>query len=116
MSITDIANGLVELCKEGKFEEAINAYYAESIVSVEPMGDPATVAGIDAVRAKMDYFHETMEVHGLEVFGPYVNGNQFAVRFLLDATNKAAGKRMTMDEIAIYTIEGEKIVHEVFLF
>ena len=49
MSITDIANGLVELCKEGKFEEAINAYYAESIRSVcqwEPVRG-AVSAGCD---------------------------------------------------------------------
>lgn len=116
MATIDVANGLVNYCKAGDFEAAIKEYYADNIVSVEPMGDPATVTGLEAVLGKLDWFHKAMEIHGFEVVGPFVNGNQFAVRFTLDATNKSDGQRSTLDEIAVYTTESDKIVHEVFLF
>jgi len=45
-----------------------------------------------------------------------VNGNQFAVRFNMDATDNTLGKRFQMDEIAVYTVENDKIVHEQFLY
>jgi ketosteroid isomerase-like protein len=116
MAVTDVASGLVGLCKELKFDEAIAQYYSDDIVSVEAMGDPATVQGMDAVKAKSAMFAETMEIHSCEVGGPYINGDQFAVRFTLDTTNKMAGKKMLMDEIAVYTVKDDKIVHEVFLY
>jgi ketosteroid isomerase-like protein len=116
MATKDVAEGLVRLCKEGKFEEAIREYYSEKIVSVEPSGDPATVTGIAAVIGKAEWWHANFDVHSMEVSEPYVNGHHFAVRFILDATFKPAGKRSTMDEIALYTVEEGKIVHEMFLF
>jgi ketosteroid isomerase-like protein len=38
------------------------------------------------------------------------------VRFLYDATNKPSGKRMTMDEVGLFTIENGKIVREEFFY
>jgi hypothetical protein len=116
MATSDIAIGLVDLCKVGSFEQAIKQYYHDDIVSVEPMGETPTVTGIDAVLGKLAYFHDTMDIHGAEVTGPFLNGNQFAVRFVLDATQKQSGKRSTMEEIGVYTVEGDKIVHEAFYF
>lgn len=116
MATTDVAQGLVSLCKQGQYMEAISRYYGDDVVSVEPMGEPAEVRGIEAVKEKTQSFSDTMEVHSAKVEGPYVNGNQFAVRFVLDATTKATGKRSTMDEIAVYTVQGDKIVHEQFMY
>ncbi len=116
MATIDVAKGLVSLCKEGKFDDAIIAHYADSIVSVEPAGDPATVTGIDAVKGKSAWWHDNFEVHSMEVKGPYVNGNQFAVQFTMDTTFKVTGKRSVMDEIGVYTVENDKIVHEAFLY
>jgi ketosteroid isomerase-like protein len=116
MATIDVAKGLVELCKTGDFNGAMEKYYGEDIVSVEPMGEPAIAEGLDAVRAKAKGFFEYMDVHSCEVFGPYVNGDQFAVRFLLDATNKGSGERMMMDEVGVYTVKEDKVVHEVFMY
>lgn len=38
LSVSEIGQGLVDLCREGKFDEAMAAYYAEGIVSVEGDG------------------------------------------------------------------------------
>ena len=52
MSIAEIANGLVDLCREGKNLEAIEKYYSDAIVSVEsaaPPGMSAETKGIEAI-------------------------------------------------------------------
>ena len=114
METAEIANGLVALCREGKFDEAMAAYYAEGIVSVE--GDGSSVTGLAACEAKGAEWQSEHEVHGIEVEGPFVGAGQFAVRFKLDVTMKSNGQRIIADEVGIYTVEAGKIVREVFLF
>jgi hypothetical protein len=116
MAITDVAQGLVALCREGKFEEATERYYADDIVSVEPFGEDPVAKGIAAVKAKGEWWVANHEVHGLEVGGPYINGDQFAVRFVIDVTEKASGKRSVFDEIGVYTVKNDKIAHEAFFY
>ena len=116
MAVSDVAQGLVALCREGKFDEAVSQYYSDDIVSVEAMGPDPIAKGIAAVKAKGEWWASSFEVHSIEVLGPFVNGDQFAVRFTLDTTEKATGKRSTMDEIAVYTVKDDKIVHESFFY
>ena len=119
MSVTEIANGLVELCRQGKHLEAVNKYYSDNIVSVEsaapPGGSPET-KGIDGVRGKNKWWVENHEVHSAEVNGPYIGEKQFAVEFKFDVTFKGSGKRMQMDEMGLYTVKDGKIVHEHFFY
>jgi hypothetical protein len=114
METNEIASGLVALCRVGKFDEAVKAYYGEGIVSVE--GDGSTVTGRAACEAKGAEWEAAHEVHGLEVEGPFVGTDQFAVRFKLDVTVKANNQRIIADEVAVYTVEAGKIVREVFLY
>ena len=119
MSVADIANDLVALCREGKNLEAVDKYYADDIVSVESAsgpGMPAEMKGIEAVRGKNEWWLSNHEVHSGEANGPYVGENQFAVEFVLDFTNKPSGKRMQMSEMALYTVKDGKIVHEHFYY
>ncbi len=51
-----------------------------------------------------------------EHFGPYPHGDRFAVRFVYDITNKPSGKRMTMDEVGLFTVENDKIVREELFY
>jgi ketosteroid isomerase-like protein len=55
-------------------------------------------------------------VHDSKVEGPYVNGDEFTVRFVMDLTNKESGQRMTMDEIALYRVKDGKIAEERFFY
>lgn len=117
MTIQDIANDLVALCKAGDFETAGEKYWADGVVSIEAMpGDMARVEGKDAVRAKGEWWAGAHEVHSSTVEGPYVNGDQFVVRFTMDLTQKASGQRMTMDEVGLYTVRDGKIVEERFFY
>lgn len=117
MTIQDIAADLVALCKAGDFATPGEKYWADDVVSLEAMpGDMARVQGKDAVRGKGEWWAANHEVHGAEVTGPYINGDQFAVGFKMEVTPKATGERITMDEVALYTVKDGKIVEERFFY
>ncbi len=119
MSATQIGQELVALCKQGKNMEAIDKLYSPNIVSVEAMTMPGmdqTQTGLDAIKGKNTWWGDNHEVHGGEVSGPFPNGDRFAVLFKFDVTPKHTGKRMTMEEVGLYTIEGDKIVKEEFFY
>ncbi len=119
MSAMEIGEKLVALCQQGKNQEAIDALYSPNIVSVEAMAMPnmsQTQTGIDAIKAKNAWWADNHEIHGGEVKGPYPNGNQFIVHFTFDVTPKHTGKRMTMEEMGLFTIENGKISKEEFFY
>jgi ketosteroid isomerase-like protein len=117
-----VGKKLVELCKEGKNMDAINALYHPNIVSVEAGAPPNTSPrseGVAAVKGKGEWWMQNHEVHKAEVDGPFPHGDRFIVRFKYDVTAKAgpmAGKRFTMDEAALYTVKDGKIAHEEFFY
>ena len=115
MNTQEVAQDLVTLCKSGRFDEAGEKYWADDVVSVEAMGDEAVSKGKSAARGKGEWWAGAHEVHGVEVEGPYVNGDQFVVRFKMDVTPKGA-QRFTMDEMAVYTIKDGKIAEERFFY
>jgi len=120
MSANDVGEKLVALCKEGRGEDAVNELYADNVVSVEAMAPPtggsAEANGIEAVRQKGDWWRENHEIHSESVEGPYPHGDRFAVQFKFDVTNKPSGRRMQMEEVALYTVENGKIVREEFFY
>ena len=119
MSTSEVAKGLVDLCRQGKNMEAIAKYYSDGIVSVESAsspGMPAEMKGLEAIRGKNQWWLDNHEVHSGEANGPFVGEKQFAVEFKYDVTLKASGKRFKMEEMALYTVEGDKIVREHFFY
>ncbi len=117
MTIQEIAHDLVALCKSGQFEAAGEKYWADDVLSVEAMtGEGAEVRGKEAARGKGEWWYSAHEIHKVDVEGPYINGDQFLVRFTMDITEKASGKRMNMDELGLYTIKNGKIAEERFFY
>ena len=116
MTTQDIANDLVALCREGKFDQAGEKYWADDVLSVEAMGDNAESRGKAAARAKGEWWSGAHDIHGVKVEGPYVNGDSFAVRFTMDITVKESGQRHTMDEVAFYVLKNGKIAEERFFY
>lgn len=116
MDTRGIACDLAALCRDGKFAESGEKYWADDVVSVEFGGADPISRGKAAVRAKGVWWAGAHELHGVAVDGPWVNGEQFAVRFTLDVTNKQSGQRMSIDEIGLYTLKGGKIAEERFFY
>ena len=116
MTPQEVAQAFTDLCKQGQFDEAGRGYWSDDVVSMEPMtGEMAVLKGRKAVEGKGAWWYANHEVHGVQVEGPYVHGQQFVVRFKMDVTPKG-GKRQTMDEVGLYSVEGGKIVEERFFF
>lgn len=116
MTVSEIANDLVSLCRQGKNLEAIEKHYSPNVISIEAEGEPLEVKGIEAVRGKSQYFQENMEVHSGEISDPMVTGNHFAMTYKIDVTNKQIGQRYTMEEICVYEVKEGKIVKEQFFY
>lgn len=123
MSTTlDVGKRLVELCRQGKEREAMETLYAPSIVSMEAMSTPAMPArmeGLPAIRKKGEWWEQNHDIHSRQAEGPWPHGDRFVVRFKYDVTAKSgpmAGKRMQLDEAALYTVKDGKIVQEEFFY
>lgn len=117
MTTKEVANTLVSLCRQGKFEEAMNTLYSQDIVSVEPAHVPDNIVkGMEAVRQKSAYFATSFQVHGIEVSDALVSENHFSVQMAMDVTQQDNQQRYTMGEICVYEVKDGKIVHEQFFF
>jgi hypothetical protein len=119
MTTLEVGKQLVELCKQGKNDEATERLYGQDIVSVEAGAMPgmsAEARGLQAVIAKGKWWSENHEVHSGVVEGPFPNGDRFIVRFSYDVTHKPSSKRIQMDEMALYTGKDGKIVREEFFY
>ena len=114
--VQEIAEDLVAMCKAGQFDESGEKYWADDVVSIEPNpGDMQRIQGKAGVKAKGEWWAANHEIQGVEVGGPYVNGDQFAVRFTMEVTPKG-GQRISLDEVGLYTIKDGKIVEERFFY
>ncbi len=119
MTVTEIAKDTVALNAAGKFAEAGDKYWSDDVVSIEAGGPPGmdpVSRGKAAVHAKGEWWANAHEIHSAEAEGPYVNGDQFVVRFTMDLTVKETGARMKMDEVGVYTVKDGKIVEERFFY
>ncbi len=117
MNTTEIAQKLVAHCRNHTEKQGLEELYSEKAVSLEagvPDGMDKMTKGREGIAAKHDWWNENMEVHGVEIEGPFVNENLFTVIFAIDATDKSTGKRFQMREIALYEVDQEKIVKETF--
>ena len=122
-STMDVGRRLVELCRQGKTMEALDTLYSPNIVSIEAMSMgptmPARTDGLAGVRARADAWEKNHEIHRSGAEGPWPHGDRFIVRFNFDVTAKAgpmAGKRMTIDEAALYTVKDGKIVQAEYFY
>lgn len=118
MTTEEVADRLVELCREGKIDEALDELFSPNAVSIEAneMMGPKIVTGLDGLKGKSKLFQSMMEEHhGSEISDPIVSGNHFALTWSLDATMKGQG-RSTMEEICVYKVENGKVVLEQFFY
>lgn len=115
MSLRTVATKLVELCNQGKNFDLMRTMYTPNIVSVEASGEETS--GQAAVIKKSELWAGANEIHSQVVTGPFYSGpNQFATRFVFEVTRKASGERVTLDELAVYWVEGDKIAREQFFY
>ena len=118
MSVQTVGRKFVELCRQGKNFDVMRTMYAPGIVSVE--GDGKETAGQGQVIKKSEDWGSDKTFNGEAVAGPFYNGanpDQFAVYFTFDITPKATGKRITIEEVGVYTVnQNDQITREQFFY
>ncbi len=114
----EIAEKLVNWCKNGDFEKPYQHLYSPDIVSIENDGsaEGARVEGFEGIQKKGEWWKENFEVHSTTVSDPVVAKNWFSLRFEMDTTHKPSGQRSTMSEIAVYQVKEGKIIKEQFFY
>src|SRR5262245_1137607 len=102
MSVRTVAAKFVELCSQGKNFDVMRTMYAPDIVSVE--GDGAETAGQGPVIKKSEDWQSNNAIQSEKLRGPFFNGpDQFAIHFTFEVTPKRTGKRITLEEVGVYT-------------
>jgi len=119
--LMQLGQTLIDHCKTQREAELQDQHYTHDAVSVEAVPMPtgsAESAGLDAIKAKGEWWYGAHEVHALEVEGPFVHGSdRFNVIFDLDVTEKASGQRTQMREIGTYHVnQAGKITREEFAY
>ncbi|MBX7185574.1 MAG: nuclear transport factor 2 family protein [Vicinamibacteria bacterium] len=122
MTTKEIADQLVALCRAGRNIEAVDTLLSADVVSVEARGDetmPAQMSGRDVIRGKNQWWLDNHKIHSAEVKGPFPNGDRFAVIYNFVVTpvvGPMAGKKMRMEEVALYTVADGKVTREEFFY
>ncbi len=110
---------LVELTTLGQDAKVLDELYADDVISIEILSDPAAEPqrwlGLPAVREKHAWWANAATVHNIDVEGPFAgNGDDhFVVRFAMDVS--VEGRRNKMIEVGLFTVVNSKIVREVYL-
>ena len=118
MTTAEVANQLVELCRQGKIDEVQETLFADNAQSIEAneMMGPKEVTGLEAIKAKSIAFQSGVEeFHGAIISDPIVAGNSFAITWAMDATFKGRG-RMTIEEVCVYQVKDGKVTLEQFFY
>lgn len=119
MTTLEVANQFVALCRERKFLDAVESFYSDDVVSVEPMdyqGTGREMHGKEALKNKNGLWFAENDVHSSSVTGPFVSPERFAVKYSFDWTRKSSGERVVLEEVAVYTVSNGKINREEFLY
>jgi len=111
-----VATQVAALLRAGNAAEVEEKWLAPGIESVEGVGASLAWSGKKAVLAKYRGWEADHEIHSMQLEGPWVGATGFALRYRIDVTQKSTGKRMPMEEIAVYTVRNGKIAREEFHF
>ena len=118
MTTQEIANRLVEMCHNGKTEEAKEELFAPDIISIEPREGilPKETKGMDAIRKKAELFISLVEdFYGDTISDPIVAGDYFSLSWTSDLKMKGEPRQIN-SELCVYKTSDGKIVSEQFFY
>jgi len=119
MTFEEVAQSLVDGCRDNTSGDRLDLLYAPDAISVEAvdMGQGREAVGLDAIKAKHAWWDSEMEFLGGDIKGPMPHGaDRFAVIFQAKIREKATGTVSDMEEVGIYTVKDGKIVREEFFY
>lgn len=118
MTTQQVADQLVQLCRDGKVEEAKLLLFTEETLSIEPRDGllPKQIKGLTAIQQKAALFAAHLEqFFGNTLTDPYVAGDYFSLGWTSDLQMKGQ-ERQTNHEICLYKVKDGKIISEQFFY
>ncbi len=118
MTTKEIAARLVDMCRNGKTEEAKEELFAPGIISIEPYEGilPKEVKGMDAIRKKAELFVSMVDdFYGDTISDPVVAGDYFSISWITDLQMKGEARK-TNSELCVYRVKDGKIISEQFFY
>lgn len=109
-----IADRYVALMRTGRLAE-IDELMAPGIVRVAPAetgGVPVERSGLAEITANADQLLADVRIDSVTVDGPFVNADQFGVRFRFEQTHTPTGERSSTTKLSLYTVGGGLITRE----
>ncbi|MEO1658015.1 MAG: nuclear transport factor 2 family protein [Pseudomonadota bacterium] len=119
-SLAEVAEAYVSFIRTGQHEECRDTLYAENASSEEPSAlegvcDEIVTTGIEAIKQKSNRFFSYFDIEHVTISDPFLHGNEaFAVTFTYKVLHRGSGEHFDSHEIAVFTVEGGKIMREVF--
>ena len=116
----DVAEAYVSFVRSGQHEECRTTLYAENATSEEPSAlegvcDEIVTTGIEAIKQKCSRFFSYFDIRHVTISDPFLHSDQaFAVTFTYKVLHRGSGEHFDSREIAVFTVEGGKIMREVF--
>ena len=117
MTNQEVANKLVSLLREGKFNDVYVELFHPDAEHIEPQSEHfAHVKGVEAIKAKDAVMQENIAgVEGMEVGDAIVAKDYIALPYKMTVELKD-GDKWPLDEIIVYKVEDGKIVSEQFFY
>ncbi len=118
----EVGKQLVSLMRQNRWQDAVKSWYSADVLGIEagaPQPEMRRKEGIAAVLANGEWFADNHDIHASEIRGPWPNDERFIIYFKLDVTAKSgpmAGKRFTIEEAGLYTVQNSKIVKVEFFY
>ena len=118
MTTQEVANQLISLCREGKYEEVYQQLFSPEISSREPEGSTWPEAkGFDELAEKGKAWQEMVDefIEGT-ISDPIIAGDHFACTMKSKVKFKGSTEVIDMDEICVYKVVDGKVILEQFFY
>ncbi len=117
MTNQEIANRLVSLLREGKFNDVYDELFHPDAEHIEPQSEHfAHLKGVDSIKAKDAAMQENLAgAEGMVIGDAIVAKDYIAIPYKMTALLKD-GNQWPIDEIIVYKVENGKIISEQFFY
>jgi uncharacterized protein YbjT (DUF2867 family) len=119
LSTAEVATRYVEALSTGRLDQAL-ALAAPGVVRVAPLetgGEEVELKGSDAILENARRLSTDVEYLSVQLVGPLLLDDRFAIRFTFDQINVRTGERSRTTKLSLCTVaEGQVIREEVFYY
>ncbi|MGY4766986.1 NmrA family NAD(P)-binding protein [Kribbella sp. CWNU-51] len=119
LSTTEVADRYVNALSTGRVDAAL-ALSAPEVVRVAPLetgGEEIERKGAEAILENTRRLNADIEYLGVQLLGPLILDDRFAIRFTFDQLNVRTGTRSRTTKLSLCTVDSGRITREeVFYF